>query len=116
MESLWAPWRMSYIAGSKPPGCIFCSAVDSDDDRGQLVLAREPALIMLNKFPYANGHLMVAPRRHTADFPGLAPDELSSLMAVVQGTAARMVEHFHCDGMNAGDKSIGVQTPADANP
>lgn len=102
MESLWAPWRMSYIAGPKPPGCIFCGAAAGADDRANLVLAREPALVMLNKFPYANGHLMVAPLRHTADFASLSPDELATLMRVVQTTAERMTAHFRCDGMNIG--------------
>lgn len=102
MEVLWAPWRMAYIGGPRPSGCIFCNARDTSDARGSLILQHEPALVMLNRFPYANGHLMVAPSRHTADFAAMPLDELHAVMEVVQQTAARMREVFHPDGMNIG--------------
>lgn len=102
MEVLWAPWRMAYIGGPREPGCVFCNARDSGDPRASLILRREPALVLFNKFPYGNGHLMVAPRRHTADFTGLEPNELHEIMDQVQFTAARIREVFRPDGMNIG--------------
>ena len=66
MERLWAPWRMEYILDEKPAGCIFCLGRDGDDDRKSLILHRTPrSLVMMNRYPYVNGHLMVAPRKHT---------------------------------------------------
>ena len=63
MERLWAPWRLEYVQNAdKQDGCFFCVAAESDDDEGQLVVHRgERAFVLLNKFPYASGHLLVAP-------------------------------------------------------
>src|SRR5215475_14956628 len=72
MQVLWAPWRMAYIGAPKQPGCIFCDLPVGADQKVALVLARTPhSVIMLNRFPYANGHIMVAPRRHTGDLGAL---------------------------------------------
>ena len=72
MKTLWAPWRMAYIEEPPPSGCFFCAALASDDDRAHLVLARDPeAIVLLNKFPYGSGHLLVAPRAHIG-----CPEEL----------------------------------------
>ena len=70
MERLWAPWRLEYVQNAdKQDGCIFCAAAASDDDEGQLVVHRgEHAFVLLNKFPYASGHLLVAPYRHGLNF------------------------------------------------
>jgi ATP adenylyltransferase len=66
VERLWAPWRLEYVQNAdRQDGCIFCTAAASDDDEGQLVVHRgEHAFVLLNKFPYASGHLLVAPYRH----------------------------------------------------
>ena len=68
VDHLWAPWRMTYIAkADKVRGCLFCRTDRQRDDRSQLVLARRPhAFLMLNRFPYNPGHLMVAVTRHAA--------------------------------------------------
>ena len=102
MQTLWAPWRMAYVGGAKETGCIFCSARDTADRRQRLVLAQSPAVVMLNRFPYANGHLLVAPIRHVADLAALSPDEFQTLMRVLQRTAALMDETFRPEGMNIG--------------
>lgn len=71
MERLWAPWRMEYLDRPKREGCIFC---EGGEDRELLVLMRTPLVrIMLNRYPYANGHLLVTPNRHLAD-PGALTD------------------------------------------
>jgi ATP adenylyltransferase len=81
MEQLWAPWRMELVSkGEPPPGCIFCELPKGTADRENLILGRSPrTFAILNKFPYNNGHLMVVPRRHTADLHDLSPDEFAEL-------------------------------------
>jgi ATP adenylyltransferase len=102
MQVLWAPWRMAYIGGPKTPGCIFCAALETTDRRGHLVLAREPAIVMLNKFPYSNGHLLVAPRRHAAHLGELPADEFRSLMDTLQRSATVMGAAVRAEGLNIG--------------
>jgi ATP adenylyltransferase len=77
VERLWAPWRLEYIeSADKEPGCIFCAAVDGDDEE-KLVIHRNPhAIALLNRFPYASGHFMVAPTRHVGVFGELSDEEL----------------------------------------
>src|SRR5438046_10720338 len=72
MDVLWAPWRMAYIGAPKAEqGCILCAAT-SGDRRERLVLGTTVhSLVLLNRYPYQNGHLLGAPRRHTADLPSL---------------------------------------------
>jgi ATP adenylyltransferase len=78
MERLWAPWRLEYVqSADRQDGCIFCKAAASDDDEGQLVVHRgEHAFVLLNKFPYASGHLLVAPYRHGRNFGDLDDAEI----------------------------------------
>ena len=102
MQALWAPWRMAYIGGPKPPGCFLCSGRDTQDRRANLVLAQSPAVVMLNRFPYTNGHLLVAPRSHTAQLGGLSTAELHAVMEVVQRAATVLLDHFHAEGLNVG--------------
>ena len=64
MKTMWAPWRMEYILGDKEPTCIFCDALEEKD---ALTLYKgNTTLVVMNKFPYINGHLLVSPRRHIA--------------------------------------------------
>jgi ATP adenylyltransferase len=102
MHVLWAPWRMTYIAGPKAPGCLFCSAGQTADPRQSLVLVQQPAVVMLNRYPYTSGHLMVAPRRHAADLGALPADEFHSLMQVLQRATGVLAAAFRPDGMNVG--------------
>jgi len=103
MKVLWAPWRMVHIGGPKEPGCIFCNKPEAADRRQALVLhVAEHGSVMLNKFPYANGHLMVAPRRHTADMGELTPSEYGGLSDLLRATVAVVKEEFQPEGMNVG--------------
>ena len=111
MQVLWAPWRMDYVVGPKEVGCIFCAASQTADRRRGLVLAQHPAVVMLNKFPYVNGHIMVAPRRHAADLSTLPSDEFQILMQVLQRTIAAVADAFRPDGMNIG-MNIGAAAGA----
>lgn len=85
MERVWAPWRMEYLLNEKSEGCIFCLAGNRGEERDLLVLKRTPqSLIMLNRYPYTNGHLLAAPLRHTADLDSLSDEEMLDLMRAVR--------------------------------
>ncbi len=111
MQVLWAPWRMGYVAGQKEAGCIFCAASAAPDRRSSLVFIQHPALVMLNKFPYVNGHLLVAPRTHAADPSALAADEFRVLTDVVRRVISAVTEAFRPDGLNIG-MNLGVAAGA----
>lgn len=105
MEKLWAPWRMSYVEVNPKPssGCIFCEKPQETADAENLILRRgQTAFVILNAFPYNNGHLMVVPYRHTADLADLAPDERDELMALAQWCTRLLAEAIRPDGFNMG--------------
>jgi ATP adenylyltransferase len=94
---------MAYIGGPKESGCIFCTGREAPDRRAVLVLARTTnAVVMLNRFPYANGHVMVAPRRHTADLSALPSAEYGDLGEILRQSVAILQETFQPQGMNVG--------------
>jgi len=103
MERLWAPWRMEYLMQDTPEGCIFCDKPAAGDDAANLILVRTPlSFIMLNAYPYNNGHLMVAPLRHAATFNDLTAEERSDLVEAV-ALGERIIERaYHPQGMNVG--------------
>jgi hypothetical protein len=91
MERLWAPWRLEYVAGgADAPGCIFCAKPEAGDDDAALIVHRGAhCFVLLNLYPYSNGHLMVAPYRHIARPGDLTPDERAELWELLdQGIAA----------------------------
>lgn len=105
MKPLWAPWRMAYVGGEtdRPPGCIFDVAADTRADRARLLLAATPlAVVFLNRFPYANGHLLIAPRRHLGEIEELSGAENGALMATIQASIALLRRHLRPDGFNVG--------------
>ncbi len=96
---------MSYVVGEKPPegSCIFCDLPGAGEDRENLILkADDDCIVMMNRYPYNNGHLMIAPRRHTADLGALEADVYGRLMESLRGAAAIVVRALSCDGMNVG--------------
>jgi len=103
-ERLWAPWRLEYIEeGSKLPGCIFCEKPTAGDDAAQLILHRgEAAYVLLNLYPYANGHLMVAPYRHVADPGDLEAAERAELWELFDRSLRALRVAFEPHGFNAG--------------
>jgi ATP adenylyltransferase len=103
MERLWAPWRMAYIEVTATPGCIFCAKPQEADDREQLILFRgEHCFVIMNLFPYNNGHLMVAPYRHTADVVGLSAEEQAEMMRLTRYCVGTLKDAFRPDGFNIG--------------
>ncbi len=103
MERLWAPWRIEYILADKPAGCIFCVGDNRDRDREVLILHRSTAsLVMLNRYPYTNGHLMVAPYRHTSDFDQLTDAEMLDLFKSVRLCRSVLQQTASPQGFNIG--------------
>ena len=103
MKTLWAPWRIEYIRSSKPAGCIFCINEPGIDDRDRLVLHRTPlSLVMLNRYPYSNGHILVAPLRHLPDLNGLSGEEAADLFAMVKLSCNVLDEAASPEGFNIG--------------
>jgi len=103
-KPLWAPWRLEYIQqADEQKGCIFCLAAASDDDEASLVVHRgSAAFVLLNKFPYSSGHLMVAPYRHTGDFGGLGDAEVLELHRLAAAGMAALAATFAPQGHNVG--------------
>jgi ATP adenylyltransferase len=102
-KQLWAPWRLEYIqAADEQPGCIFCLARDGDDAQRLVVHRGEQAFVLLNRFPYASGHLMVAPTRHVAEFGELEDDEVLELHRLAAGALGSLAETFAPQGYNLG--------------
>jgi len=103
MKRLWAPWRIEYIKRPKPQGCIFCLKDGRERDRDNLVLYRTSlALVMLNRYPYTNGHLLIAPYRHVADMNALTVEEKLELFDLVGLSCTVLTEAVAPQGFNIG--------------
>ena len=103
MERMWAPWRMEYILNDKPTGCIFCLSPDPEFDRERLLLYRSRlSLVMLNRYPYTNGHLLIAPNRHIADLEKLTDVEMLDLFRTLRLCKRILRETAGPDGFNVG--------------
>ena len=103
MRQLWAPWRLDYILQPKPDTCFFCEAVSGADDREALLLGRDDrAICIMNRYPYNNGHLMVAPTRHEGDIEKLEADELANMQQLLQRAVAILRESMSPEGFNIG--------------
>src|SRR2546421_7648690 len=104
MERLWAPWRMTYIKEEPRPGCLFCRALNdpSDPDAELVVWRPEGGLVLLNKFPYNPGHVMVAPAAHKAGLEDLDSPESAALMSTLGRTISVLRQELKPEGFNVG--------------
>ena len=104
MKNLWAPWRMQYILGPKcRDGCVLCAPEHTEEDEDRLIVYRSShVFVMLNRYPYASGHLMVIPYRHVSDITDLTAEEAADLMAVVQLSCRVLREVSRPQGLNVG--------------
>jgi len=111
-ERLWAPWRMEYIQGGVDAGgCIFCDKAAADDDEANLIVHRgERAYVLMNLYPYSNGHLMVAPYRHVAAPGDLDDGERAELWALLDRALGVLGDVMAPHGFNAGI-NIGPTLP-----
>jgi len=119
-DRLWAPWRFSYVekptTGTSEGGCIFVDLPAQSNDRENLLLYRgRSAFVMMNAFPYNNGHLLVAPYRHTADMAELGDEELLEINQLVANSVRWITSVYKPDGFNIGinlGRSAGAGIPS----
>lgn len=103
MKQLWSPWRLEYLTSPKTDGCIFCQAAGSADDRENLVLFRgECAFLIVNRYPYNNGHLMVVPYNHVPSLEDLDSATLTEMMLLLNRALAALRAAMGPDGFNIG--------------
>jgi len=103
MERLWAPWRSEYITCKKINECIFCKAwKEKKDEENYLLLRGKYSLVMLNAYPYNNGHLMIAPCKHTASLKSLKKEEREEMMVFVLQMIDLLKEVLNPEGFNLG--------------
>lgn len=104
MDHLWAPWRMRFIRSARNvPGCLFCRVFGAKADRRDLVLLRRPAaLLMLNRYPYNPGHLMVAVARHAGKLSALRAAERADVMELMAIAERALQSEYRPHGMNVG--------------
>ena len=103
MKQLWAPWRLEYIqSADEEEGCVFCRARDGADEESLVVHRGKRAFVVLNKYPYASGHLMVAPNRHEGEFGDLEDEEALEIHQLAASGLAALAETMRPQGFNLG--------------
>jgi len=119
MDQLWAPWRLAYVATPRKPGdddgCFICRGLADTDDRANLIALRTPAsVVVLNRFPYNNGHLLIAPRTHKGTLDALDANEVVEIQSTLQRMVGVLDGLMHPDGYNIGlnlGKAAGAGLP-----
>lgn len=100
---LWAPWRLEYVQSDKQKECIFCLAASGDQYQANWIVERgERCFMMLNTFPYAPGHLLIAPLRHVAELDELDGDEMPELLVLARRSIAALRSAMSPHGFNVG--------------
>jgi len=100
---LWSPWRMEYVKREKEKGCIFCNKIDQNDDEKNLILVRKKySFVIMNLYPYNNGHLMVVPNRHISDYELLNEAERNEIAELTSLSIKIMKKVLNCQGFNIG--------------
>ncbi|MEJ2568683.1 MAG: HIT domain-containing protein [candidate division WOR-3 bacterium] len=103
MKKIFAPWRYKYVKNPNSEGCIFCRAASSDNDRKSGVLFRGKfSFVIMNKYPYNNGHIMIAPYKHTGNFGEINEDEMLEMSVIIQKWQKIIQKAMKPDGFNIG--------------
>ena len=103
MKHVWSPWRLEYLTSDREDGCVFCQAASGTDDRQNLVLLRgERVFLILNRFPYNNGHFMVVPYRHVSSLVELDAETLAEMMLFLNRGLRALQKAMAPDGFNIG--------------
>jgi ATP adenylyltransferase len=106
MDQLWAPWRLAYVAKDAPPqadDCFICRGLaESDDRKNHIVLRTERAVVLLNKYPYNNGHLLIGPLRHLGRLDELSSNELLEINETLRKMVAILEKSIKPEGFNIG--------------
>jgi ATP adenylyltransferase len=113
MDYLWTPWRYQYVTSAGTPDrCVLCAAAESTNDRETLVVYRgQTTFVILNRFPYTNGHVMIVPYRHVANLQDLSDETLIEMTRLAKTTERHLRQLYHPDGLNIGmnlGKSAGA--------
>lgn len=112
MDRLWSPWRLAYVTGtSDAQGCVFCDAQGSEAAAPLVLFRGKHCYVILNLYPYNNGHLMVVPNRHVPSLAGCSPEELTEMMGLTRLAELVLSEAYHPQGLNVG---INIGRPAGA--
>jgi ATP adenylyltransferase len=112
MEHLWSPWRLPYVTRSGTDvGCVFCDALSDGEESALVVFRGTLCYVILNKFPYNNGHLLVVPNRHVASVEDATSEELCELMELARRATIAVKEMYAPHGLNMG---INLGKPAGA--
>jgi ATP adenylyltransferase len=102
MQNIWAPWRVKYILGKKGGRCIFCLKKNKKEDKNLILYQGDLSFVMMNKFPYNNGHLLVAPCRHVKDLEDLTQKEMIDLINLLKLATSILKDALNPDGFNIG--------------
>ena len=111
MDHLWSPWRLEYVTGSKDVGCALCEAPRLPAQQSLLVFEGTTCYVILNLYPYNNGHVMIVPYRHTATLASLTLEELQEIAILAQRSEIALREAYDPQGINVG---INLGRPAGA--
>lgn len=105
-QRIWAPWRLAYVKDASKDSkqeCIFCAKPAADDDEANLIVHRgERCFVILNLFPYTNGHLMIAPYEHIGAIQEIPPETTAEMMALAQQAITLLEEEYRPHGFNVG--------------
>jgi len=100
METMWAPWRIEYIKADKEDGCVFCQALS---EKNNLTLyTGNKTLVVMNKYPYINGHLLVSPIKHISRLDQLDQNDMGVLLSTVEKSVEILKKVMCPDGFNIG--------------
>ena len=112
MERLWTPWRLAYVTGdAKSEGCVFCRAQHEDDAEPLIVFRGTVCFVILNLYPYNNGHLLILPNRHIASLAEATHEELVELIEFTRRAEIALNEAYAPHGLNVG---VNLGKPAGA--
>ncbi len=117
MDRLWAPWRMGYILknAKEKRGCFLCDELKKNDDRKNYILYRgKHSFVIMNLYPYNNGHLLIVPNAHVPDLEKLSADDLAELMKLTQASVNILKQDMNPEGFNIGiniGKTSGAGLP-----
>jgi len=112
MDRLWSPWRLEYITrADRQQGCIFCLDTQPPESKSLIVFEGHTCYVILNLYPYNNGHLMVVPNRHVGSLAALGDDEMNEVGRLTQRCEAALTEAYQPHGFNIG---VNLGKPAGA--
>jgi len=111
VDHLWSPWRLEYVTSKKPDGCVFCHAPNPSTPDPLVVFHGQLSYVVLNLYPYNNGHLMVVPYRHESTLAGLTREEMNEVGALTQLSERVLREGYRLEGINVG---VNLGSPAGA--